>query len=304
MSKNILVLCATGKQGTGVVDQLAGHPEINILAVTRNALSPGAKKLQAKGKNIFIIEGDQDDVPRLFQQARDIGGGPVWGVFSVQVSMGKGVTNEGEIRQGKAVIDESVKRGVKHFVYSSVDRGGNEASWDTETYVPPFQTKYHIEHHLRENAGSMGWTILRPVGFMDNMTEGFQVRVYLATMRDMLGSMPTQWVACSDIGAFAKIALENPEQWNHRAISIAGDDLNTKQLSEAFKRKTGQPMDGTFGALGWLLKVAIKDVRLMTEYMKTDGFKADIAECRKIHPGLMDLETWIEKSGHFNTNKN
>jgi hypothetical protein len=28
--------------------------------------------------------------------------------------------------------------------------------------VPHFQSKHEIEHHLKDTAGQMGWTILRP----------------------------------------------------------------------------------------------------------------------------------------------
>jgi uncharacterized protein YbjT (DUF2867 family) len=116
-----------------------------------------------------LIEGDLDDVPSLFRQAQTWAGAPIWGVYSVQVSTGKDVTSEREIRQGKALIDEAIKTGVRHFVYSSVERGGDEASWNNPTPIPHFRTKHDIEHHLRDvtvpgKAGEhMGWTILRPV---------------------------------------------------------------------------------------------------------------------------------------------
>ena len=163
MSKCILVTGATGKQGGAVIDALASNADFTLLAQTRNAAGAGAQKLQSKGNNITVVEGDQDDVPGLFanaQKAADSKG--IWGVYSVQVSQGKGVTHEGEIKQGKAMVDEAVKAGVKHFVYGSVERGGDEKSWENETPIPHFESKYQIEHYLKEKAGSMGWTILRP----------------------------------------------------------------------------------------------------------------------------------------------
>jgi len=50
--------------------------------------------------------------------------------------MGKGVTMESEVKQGNDMIDESVKQGVSQFVYSSVERGGDEASWNNTTPIP------------------------------------------------------------------------------------------------------------------------------------------------------------------------
>lgn len=168
--KVILVTGATGKQGGGVIDALLAQKDQQweLLAVTRTASSGSAQKLAAKSSSIKLVEGNLDDVPALFEAAKKVASGPIWGVYSVQVSQGKGVTHEGEIAQGKNLIDESIKEGVKHFVYSSVDRGGNEKSWDVETPIPHFQSKYHLERYLREQAGEkMGWTVLRPVAFMD-----------------------------------------------------------------------------------------------------------------------------------------
>ena len=168
MSKVILVTGATGKQGGAVINALLKDlKHCTILAVTRDPNSEGSKKLALKSSSIKLVQGNLDDVPSIFKTASGVVKEPIWGVYSVQLSMGKGVTFAGEIAQGKALVDESVKTGVKYFVYSSVDRGGDEKSWVTKTPILHFQTKFEIEHHLRGNAGEMGWTILRPVAFME-----------------------------------------------------------------------------------------------------------------------------------------
>lgn len=118
----------------------------------------------------------------------------------MQVPIGPDATTDSEIQQGKALINENVKHNVTHSVYSSVKRSGDEASWSNPTPVGHFQTKYHIEHHLRDHAGSMGWTVLRPVGFMDNLAPGFPHKVFLVALRDTLGVKKTQYIATADIG--------------------------------------------------------------------------------------------------------
>ncbi|TKA22484.1 hypothetical protein B0A50_07949 [Salinomyces thailandicus] len=301
MSKSILVTGATGKQGGAVIDALANNPEFTLLAQTRNATGAGAQKLQGKGNNIKVVEGDQDNVPGLFANAEKAAEKGIWGVYSVQVSQGKGVTHEGEIKQGKAMIDEAVKAGVKHFVYSSVERGGDEKSWENETPIPHFQSKYEIEHHLKKNAGQMGWTVLRPVAFMDNLAPGFPTQVFMAAMRETLGSKPNQWIATKDIGIFAKLSFESPQKFNQKAYGLAGDELTHQQLSKAFENKTGQPMDGTFWFLGSVLKYMVAELGTMINWFGSDGYKANIPELKKMHPGLMDLETWIEKESAFTT---
>ena len=62
----------------------------------------------------------------------------------------KGASVESEEAQGKALVDENIKRGVQHFVYASVERGGDERSWENPTDVPHFISKHRIEHYLRD----------------------------------------------------------------------------------------------------------------------------------------------------------
>jgi len=301
MSKTILVTGATGKQGGSVIENLANNPEFTLLAVTRNTAGGSAQKLTSKGSNIKLVQGDMDDVPALFASAAKVAAGPIWGVYSVQISQGKGVTHEGEIRQGKAMVDAAVKAGVKHFVYSSVERGGDEHSWENPTPIPHFASKHEIEHHLKDTAGEMGWTILRPVAFMDNLAPGFPTQVFMAALRDTLGDKALQWVATADIGTFAKLAFCSPQEYNHKALGLAGDELNPAQISEVFKEKTGSGLDGTFWFLGSVLKYMVTELGVMIGWFGTDGYKADIPALKKMHPGLMDMKTWIEKESAFTT---
>jgi len=302
MSKAILVTGATGKQGGSVVDALVASPKTSdyiILAVSRDAHGAGAQKLVKKANNIRIVGGNLDDVPGLFDEAKKVAGQDIWGVYSVQVSMGPGVTFEGEIKQGNALIDESVKRGVKQFVYSSVERGGDETSWNNPTPIEHFKSKHQIEHHLKENAGNMPWTILRPVAFMDNLAPGMQSRVFLTAMRDSLNGKPNQWVAVHDIGAFAARAFDEPEEHNHKAIGLAGDELTFDQQQEIFARKTSAPLTPVFGFMGSFLKYMVTELGLMLNWFGTDGYKVDIQKLRQSKPDLLDFETWLEKKSPF-----
>jgi nucleoside-diphosphate-sugar epimerase len=174
-TKAILITGATGKQGGSVLNQLSIHPtapQYTLLAVTRDASSASAKRIVERHPKVLLVQGDLNDVPSLFASAKSTlreAGNPeqIWGVYSVQISMGPGVTMKNEVKQGSDLIDESIREGVSHFVYSSVDRGGNDHSFNNATPIPHFQTKLEIEKHLLEkagkNGGKMGWTILRPV---------------------------------------------------------------------------------------------------------------------------------------------
>lgn len=59
-------------------------------------------------------------------------------------------------------------------MYSSVDRGGREVSDVDPSYCKTFEDKFLIEKYLiggfenREKGRGLGYTILRPVWFVDN----------------------------------------------------------------------------------------------------------------------------------------
>ena len=306
MSRALLITGATGQQGGAVIDALLAKEssEFTILAVTRNSQSAGAKRLASKSSSIKVVEGDLNSVPALFSSAKAVAGTtPIWGVYSVQVSMGKGASLDGEVKQGNALIDESIKNGVKHFVYSSVERGGDERSWDNPTPVPHFRTKHQIEHHLRDSTAApgtdMGWTILRPVAFMDNLQPGFLGKVFLTLVRDTMRGKPVQWVAARDIGFFGAEAFHNPSTWNKKAVGLAGDELTFDQLSQSFQKATGSPAPTTFGIFGTALKYGFREMGIMVDWFRDDGYKANIAGLKKTHPGLMNMETWLRTQSGF-----
>ncbi|OCF45465.1 hypothetical protein I317_00712 [Kwoniella heveanensis CBS 569] len=325
MSRALLITGATGKQGGALINYLlqssAAHPrsspatkEFTILALTRDPTSASARALAAKSPSIKLIKGDLDAVPSVFAAAKAASPShSIWGVYSVQAYNGKvsehSPETAQEVKQGIALIDQAIKEGVQHFVYSSVDRGGEDRSWENPTPIPHFRTKHLIEHHLREATTSkdgaaatttMGWTILRPVAFMDNLSPGFFGKVLLTSMRDTLKGRPLQWVSTSDIGYFGAEAFRDPTKWNHKAISIAGDSLTFDQLNQAFKNATGgDPAGTTYGFFGSALRAGVKDVRLMLDWFRDEGYNADIDKLRELKPDLMDMETWIKKKSAF-----
>ncbi|KAM0541347.1 hypothetical protein ACHAPJ_013295 [Fusarium lateritium] len=299
MPRAILITGATGKQGGAVLEALL-PTDFLLLAVTRTSQSASAQRLISKSQSIRLVQGNLDDAPALFDVAKAVvGPTPIWGVYSVQAAMGKGYTEENETRQGKALIDESIANGVKHFVYSSVDRGGELESWNSPTTIPHFRAKHNIERHLRESAArvfpSMSWTILRPVSFMDSFLPGFIGKVFMTMIRDTMGQKRMQYIAVSDIGFFAACAFTTPAQWTSRAISLAGDELTFDELNKAFVEATGREIETTFGFLGAALKYGVPEIRDMVTWVKEVGYKADIAELRKIHPDLMTVTSYLRQ---------
>ncbi|KAJ5928415.1 hypothetical protein N7466_007371 [Penicillium verhagenii] len=296
MSKTILIAGATGKQGGSLIDALLQqNTDVEILAVTRDANSKGAQKLMSKSSKIHLIEGNLDHPEGIFADAQEIASQPIWGVYSVQVPVPGSSDQEAEERQGKALIDTSLKHNVKLFVYSSVDRGG-DASYDTPTPVPHFISKHRIEHHLVEQTKGteMAWTILRPVAFLENFTPDFFGKVFATSWRDVVQEKPLQVISVGDIGFFAAQAFLNPEEWTGKSLSLAGDDITFEDMAKIYKAKTGRDVPLTFSFVCSTLWWMMKDFGYMFQWFYDSGYGADISTLKEIHPGLKDFETWLE----------
>ena len=89
-------------------------PAFDILALTRSLTSKGALALAAIS-GVKLVQGDLSDPAAIFARPELKG---VYGLVSIQP------LGEDEEKQGKALVDEAVRAGVRQVVYHSVDFGG------------------------------------------------------------------------------------------------------------------------------------------------------------------------------------
>jgi uncharacterized protein YbjT (DUF2867 family) len=276
----ILVLGATGKQGGAVARELLRRGRI-VHALVRDPRTRAALALADAGA--VLVRGDMDDEASL--RAAMTG---MHGVFSVQSFLITGGV-AAEERQGKAVADAAAATGVAHFVYSSV--GGAERS----SGVPHFDSKWNIEQYIQKI--ELPATILRPVMFYDNFND---ISPRLIDGKLVLGlwlrpEVPLQLIATSDIGAFAADAFDDPAGWLGRQVEIAGDELTGPQMAEAFERVCGMPARYEQLPIA-RLRAARGDLAAMFDWFDREGYRADLAELRRVRPDLVDLETWLRAS--------
>ncbi|KAK2012383.1 NmrA-like family protein [Colletotrichum eremochloae] len=295
MTRAILVCGSTGKQGGALINRLVEqNADVEILAVTRNASSGSAQRLLKKSPKIKLVQGSLADPTTLFKTAKEVAGSPIWGVFSVQV-VGASGGSESDI--GKALVDEALKAGVKFFVYTSVDRHGA----DNPTNVPHFIHKHQIEQHLfaKAKGTDMDWAVLRPVAFMEDLSDDFLGRVFVTSWRMAIKEKPLQLVAVSDIGHVAAEAFLHPDKYRGRGISLAGDELTIDQFAAVFRKTTGRELPETYRIFSWLIMAMVKDFGWMFKWFYDVGYSADIQELRKEYPELKDFETWLRTESDF-----
>src|ERR1700744_6607934 len=137
--RRILVAGATGKQGGALISALlkSAPSAFQLVALTRNAKSPRARALADK-PNVTVLGSDLNDCEAIFKTTPD----PFHGVFSVQVPLKPQV----EEQQGKALVYAAASNGVRHFVYTSVERGGPQRSDIDGTESKHVKLKFNIEN--------------------------------------------------------------------------------------------------------------------------------------------------------------
>lgn len=291
--QTILVIGATGKQGGALIENLLASsraPQFDIVAVTRDTQCPRAQKLSAF-PNVRVISGDLTSPDVIFEAA----GGPVWGVYSVQIN------SDAEESQGKALVDAAVLHGVRHFIYSSGDRGGAERSETNPTNVENFAAKYRIEKHLQRRTAEksqspqgMTYTILRPVTFFENLSGDIHGKGF-ARMWEQLGPKKLQFVATRDIGWFAAQSFLDLEGYRNKAVTLVGDELTQPEAEAIFRKVVGTSMPMAPCPIASAVKMVLKDtVGDMFKWFKVEGYGGEVETCRRAYPEMQDFEGWLE----------
>jgi uncharacterized protein YbjT (DUF2867 family) len=272
----ILVSGATGTQGGAVVRALLDK-EFAVRAMTRN---PGSERaIQLAEAGVEVVQADFDDTDSL-DRALD----GVYGAFSVQTWRSSGT--DAEIRQGNAFADAALRTGIKHFVYTS------NAAAAENTGIPHFDSKFAIEEHIR--AIGIPYTIIGPRGFMSNVRRDFADAIQSGVLEGaMTPDAIIQYIAPRDIGRFAALAFENPDQWIGENIGIAGDEISYLGLAELLSEITGRTI--TYVQTPWnvIVERATPGMMRGLEWNRTTTFSVDVDALREAYPWMMSLEEYL-----------
>jgi uncharacterized protein YbjT (DUF2867 family) len=275
----VLVSGSTGNQGGAVARALLerGFP---VRALTRDPEKPEAQALTERGTE--VVQGDLEDRTSIDQALEG-----VYGVFSVQNFWEVGYDRE--VQQGTTLADAAKAAGVQHVVYSSV------GSAYRGTGISHFDSKWEIEKHVRQN--ELPYTILRPVFFMQNW-EMMRDQILDGTLAQPLDpDKPLQQLNVEDLGAFAAMAFENPDEWIGREVDLAGDELTMPEAAEAFSLVTGREV--SYYQVPWdqFREQMGEEYAVMYEWFNDVGYEADILALRSEYAELTTLEQYLRGHG-------
>ncbi len=280
IKKPVVVFGATGQQGAAVVQQLHSHNWL-VRAVSRDP-SKGAS-LALKQTGVEVLQANLQDRSSL-EQVLD----GAYGVFSVQQPQEHGP--QAEIVQGKLLAEVAKAAGVQHLVYSS--GGGAERN----TGLPHIDSKWEIERYI--HSLDIPTTILRPVFFMSNFSwPDFRNAIEAGTLMVALHPQTRlQMIAPQDIGAFARLAFDKPQEFLGRAIEIAGDELTMPQAAQVFSRVLGRLVEFVEQPLEQLRSFNVEMAQTF-QWFNDYGNQANLVELRQLYPELLTLEAWLKAMG-------
>jgi uncharacterized protein YbjT (DUF2867 family) len=217
----IAVVGATGNTGRAVVKELRalGH---NPVCIVRNA----DKAREVLGADAKTAVAELADRPALEKALA--------GIESVFVVTGH---NPGMVEQQNNVLDAALKGGAKYLVRVS---GGAAISFpDTPSVVG----RGHLAIEERLKSSGVGWTILKPGLFMQNI---FGQAAGIKNDGKLVGTAaPDQGLALTDVrdtGAVGARILIDPAPHAGKTYEFTGKLVTFPQVAEAFSQVLGKTM--------------------------------------------------------------
>jgi uncharacterized protein YbjT (DUF2867 family) len=279
----VLVAGATGQQGGAVADRLLSgdHGDFEVHALSRSPESDACQLLAEQGAT--IVEGDLGEKDTLRPAVEDVDA-----VFCVTQFFTAG--HEGEVEHGTNLAEVAADVGVEHFVFSSV--GGAER----DTSIPHFDSKYEVEERIRDLG--LPATIIRPVFFMQNF-EGQREDITDGTLAlPLVEDVSVQIVNVDDIGGLAAEALANPDEYEGRAIELAGDEGTLEEMARVFTEVTGTDVEAQHVPIDAARKQMGEEYAVMFEWFNEHGYEADIDALGREHDiDLSSLEEYLREYG-------
>lgn len=285
---NVLVLGATGKQGSYVCDALLSEKKFVVHGMTRDAKSSGAKKLEGKGG--FPVEGDASSKESIESALKATKSKYMY----IVTLMG---TKESEIAAGRAAIDAAIACSLDFVVFTSV--ADSDVCYDNITH---FKSKFEIENYLKST--TLKHAILRPVAFLDNFDDPANYNpLTRGSVKGLVkADIKLKMVACKDIGKAAAQMFLDPEKYNGKTITCVSCDSSGEEVAAALSSASSEPCKYSFAMPRFALRLFFPDLYRMTIYFEEKGYSCtsdDMAEFRKIVPDALDAEGFFKMKGRW-----
>lgn len=232
MSKppNILVLGATGKVGSQVVQQLIDADNCNVIAATR---SPDRKQnFNDNGIDSVIL--DLNDPQTLTSALKNVDRALLLTGYTADM-----------LRQSKRFLNAAKQTGVKHIVHLGTSGAPtNEVShWDWHIFIEAYIEKL-----------GFSYTHLRSECFMQIVLDWVEDGV----INNYFGDARVSWVDNRDLALAIAQTLRQPEKYNGQTIPLGYDAKTIDEIAQIASEVVGKPFKTKARSPEEFLKARVK----------------------------------------------
>lgn len=289
--RTIVICGATGKQGGAVLNSLLKAGGWKLMALSRDLNGTRADSIRQRG--VEVRYADLDDASSLADTFAGAYG--VYGVTTMLTPKGK-LDMEMERQQGTNIADACVASGVEHLVLSTIPYFG-----EGPPLVPYIRSKLDIEEYVAEKG--VPHTFLGPGSFMDEI--GGE---YLPVKKGVLtgqadDDVKIPYIACRDIGEFARIAFAAPDAFVGRKLTLIGDFISGEELAHVLSRVSGGKAFRHRAPPVWLMWIFAREFLSLRKQFEAWGRPPHprsllnaIEESRRLLPAILSFEDYLRAS--------
>lgn len=296
-TETYLVLCATGRQGSAVIDALIANNVKSIVGSSRNPASLAAKR----GNSIKTIKADMNDTASILEAIDKSNATVVW--FTTDWYSIKKPTRAKEAQLGYNVIDAIKKRSdkIKHVVYNSGAYVDN-----VPLKMQEFWSKADVEKYMEKKLSSVSttWSVLRPVAFLDNLDDAKNKNALKKGHVKMLtkASCPVKWISTTDIGKGSAALLMNPDRYAGKKLDAATCEYTGDELAQVLSEVSGTKCTYSLSLPRWVVWLFVNNLYQMVRWLESSegGYKeTDIEAFKKVVPDYQDANDWFASKGKW-----
>jgi len=284
----------TSRQGEYVANALIHDGNFRVRALTRFPQDDHAKEWKSKG--VEICEADMNKKEDVIRALKGVDFAflitDFWEVYPTDPSL--------EITHGRVFVDASKEVGLKHLIFSSLER----PEGSTDIPAPMLRNKAVIVDYMRVQ--QVPFTELRIPFLVENFryflpptaTETgleFQYPLRPGTRLDIFSA--------KDLGPLVVNILQNPSQFLNKSISLVSESYTADELSRVFSKVAKCPVkftevsednfakkSGQFGGDQW--------TQIFTMFNAHSGKLGNVQETRPLFKGTTptSLENWLQES--------
>jgi NmrA-like family len=294
--KHILVIGGTGAQGLAVVKALleptsdgASSP-YGVRILTRDPEHPKVKA-ELTHPNIELVQGSFTDLAKVEYALEG-----VWGAY-VNTD-GFTVGEKAETYYGLRIFELAVRvPTLKHYVWSNLDYGLKKGGYRPEYHCGHYDGKGRIGDWLTTKpfstqADAFKWTVFTNGPYAEMLFGGNFLpkilddgtRVFAAPLAK--GHIPI--ITLSDLGHFARYIFTEVT-----GLPAIYQPVTYPQWLAAHPWKDAPAAVEDPGGMSFA-----DNFRAWWKLFEDDVCTRDMEFCRRLHPGLQDIATWIRATGY------